>query len=319
MKNKKSNSRLLFIRASLLVALAAPVLMLLQNCKQKTNNDNLDRFTNNKAEFVVDESFRPIVDEELYVFKNSYTKVFPKIVYAPENTAVNLLLDDSARVVILSRDLNAGERAALLKNKNLKPVIDRFAIDAVALIVNQASNDTTITVSQIKNLLNGDTKMDKNIVFDNPNSSLVRYLKDLAGSKGLKQKNIYSLKSNKEVIKYVSEHPDAIGITGFSWLNDPDKDYADDLQKVKIVGVKDDTRKNPSQQYYWPSQNTLSLKQYPLTRNLYILNCTGKYGLGMEFAVFITNDVGQRIILKSGLLPDKIPNREITIVKKMNQ
>jgi phosphate transport system substrate-binding protein len=319
MKNKKRSSRLLFIRASLLLALAAPVLLLLQNCKQKTNNDNPDRFTNNKAEFVVDESFRPIVDEELYIFKNSYTKVFPKIVYAPENTAVNLLLDDSARVVILSRDLNAGEKTALLKNKNLKPVIDRFAIDAVALIVNQASNDTTITVSQIKNLLSGDTKTDKNIVFDNPNSSLVRYLKDLAGSKGLKQKNIYSLKSNKEVIQYVAVHPDAIGITGFSWLNDPDKDYADAVQKVKIVAVKNDIGKSPEDQYYLPSQNTLALKEYPLTRDLYILNCTGKYGLGMEFAGFMRSDRGQRIILKSGLLPDDIPGREITVEKKIRQ
>ena len=315
MKNK---AKLLFTRALLLAVLATPVL-LLQNCKHKTNDANPDRFTNNRAEFVVDESFRPILDEELYIFKNSYTKVFPKIVYAPENTAVNLLLDDSARVVILSRDLNAGERAALLKNKNLKPVIDRFAIDAVALIVNQASNDTTITVSQIKNLLNGDTKTDKNIVFDNPNSSLVRYLKDIAGSKGLKQKNIYSLKSNKEVIQYVAVHPNAIGITGFSWLNDPDKDYAGAVQKVKIVAVKNDTGKNPEDKYYLPSQNTLALKEYPLTRNLYILNCTGKYGLGMEFAGFMKSDRGQRIILKSGLLPDDIPGREITVEKKIRQ
>ena len=67
-------------------------------------------------------------------------------------------------------------------------------------------------------MLHGDTKQDKNIVFDNPNSSLVRYLKDFAGVKDFKQKNIYSLKSDKEVIKYVSTHPNAIGITSFSWL-----------------------------------------------------------------------------------------------------
>jgi phosphate transport system substrate-binding protein len=290
----------------------------IQSCRHKAGNDNLDRFTSDSAKFVVDESFQPIVDEGLYVFKNTYANAHPRIMYAPENNAINFLLQDSVRVAILSRDLNANE-LKVLKGRNLNPVVDRFAVDAVALIVNQASNDTTITVSEIKKMLNGDTKQDKDIVFDNPNSSLVRYLKEFSGSKGFTQKNIYSLKSNKEVIKYVSGHPNAIGITGFSWLNDPDKDYADALQKVKIVGVKNDTSKNLSQQYYWPSQNTLALKQYPLTRNLYILNCTGKYGLGMEFAVFMTGDVGQRIILKSGLLPDHVPNREITIVQKIKQ
>jgi phosphate transport system substrate-binding protein len=174
-------------------------------------------------------------------------------------------------------------------------------------------------VSEIKKMLNGDTKTDKDIVFDNPNSGLVRYLKELSGNKDFKQKNIYSLKSNKEVIEYVSGHPNAIGITGFSWLNDPEKDYADAVSKVKIVSVKDDISKNSSKQYYSPSQQTLALKQYPLTRNLYILNFTGKLGLGMEFAAFIAGDRGQRIILKSGLLPDEIPGREINIVSKIQQ
>jgi phosphate transport system substrate-binding protein len=63
----------------------------------------------------------------------------------------------------------------------------------------------------------------------------------------------------------------------------------------------------------------LALKQYPLTRNLYILNFTGKLGLGMEFAAFIAGDKGQRIILKSGLLPDSIPGREINIVSKIQR
>ncbi len=297
------------------VIVAVGMLTLFQSCKQKAKNGDLNRFISDSTQFAVDESFQPIVDEELYIFKALNNNLHPQIVYAPENDAVNLLLTDSVRVVILSRDLNAREYNVLSK-KNLKPVVDRFAIDAVALIVNSASNDTTITVSEIKKMLNGYTKLDKNIVFDNPNSSLVRYLKDFSGNKELKQKNIYALKSNKDVIKYVSEHANAIGITGFSWLNDPDKDYADAVQKVKIVGVKDDGGKTPGTAYFTPSQNTLALKQYPLTRNLYILNCTGNYGLGMKFAGFLESDRGQRIILKSGLLPDNIPARKINIVGK---
>jgi phosphate transport system substrate-binding protein len=39
----------------------------------------------------------------------------------------------------------------------------------------------------------------------------------------------------------------------------------------------------------------------------------------MEFAVFVEGDRGQRIILKSGILPEMIPGREINIVQKMKK
>jgi phosphate transport system substrate-binding protein len=318
-----------------LMILALVCFAFFQSCKQKDQDaDADDKNKPNRSRIAVDESLQPIFDEELYIFNALYTDdkavkdvnqgvnnnphpisgVKSKIIYAPENEAINLFLEDSVRVAIISRDLTPDEYKAL-QARNSRPLIERFAIDAIALIVNSASNDTTITVSEIKKMLNGDTKQNRNIVFDNPNSGLVRYLKQLAGNSALKQKNIYALKSNKEVIKYVSVHPDAIGIAGFSWLNDPDKDYADAVQKVKIVSVKDDVNKNADTGYYSPSQNTLALKQYPLIRNLYILYATSK--LGTEFASFLRSDRGQRIILKSGLLPDNIPNRRINITSKM--
>lgn len=299
-----------------LFCMGASMLFALGSCKQKTDKESAAR-AERASILVVDESFKPIVDQELYVYKATFKNSHPKVIYAPENSAVNMLFSDSARVLILAREMNAEENKAL-QSRNLKPIVNCFAIDAVTLIVNQASNDTAITVSEIKKMLTGNTKTDRDIVFDNPNSGLVRYLKELSGSKDLKQKNIYSLKSNKEVIKYVSDHPNAIGITGFSWLNDPEKDYEDAVGKVKIMSVKDDI-KNASGAYYTPSQETLALKQYPLTRNLYILNFTGKMGVGMEFAAFVGGDRGQRIILKSGLLPFNIPGREIHIVSKMVQ
>ncbi len=147
----------------------------------------------------------------------------------------------------------------------------------------------------------------------------MRYLKELTGENDLKQKNIYALKSNKEVIEYVSKHPEAIGITSFSWINDPDADYAEAAKNVKILAVKDENSKTAPTQYFRPSQTTLYLKQYPLLRYLYIVNCTGRDGLGHGFEYFIRGDKGQRIILRSGLLPIAIPERNIMIhSNKMN-
>lgn len=296
-----------------LAVLAAAALQF--GCSQPSKDKKAfsgDDFTSGTLAFAVDESFSPIVDEEAYVFKALFPAAKPVFDYQPESQVVNQLLNDKVRVAIMSRELDTAE-VGVLKRRTLPPDINKFAIDAVAVIVNKKSNDTLTSVNQLKALLNG-TGGNKSIVFDNPNSSLVRYLKQLAGSKELKQKNIYALKSNKEVIKYVGEHPDAMGIVGFAWLNDPDEDYAADVQKVKIVGVKDENSKTDPKTYFKPSQETLVLKTYPLSRSLYIIDCTGKKGLGAGFASFLASERGQRIILKSGLLPDSIPSREINII-----
>ncbi len=272
-----------------------------------------DTFITGKAQFLADESFKPILEQEAYVFKALYPEAKPEFIYKSENDVLRLFLNDSIRVAIMSRELKPNEWQ-ILKNRNLEPQVNRFAIDAVVLIVNQQSADTLITVNQIKQMLNGKIKTDRNIVFDNPNSSLVRYLKDFSGNE-LKQSNIYALKSNKDVITYVSEHPNSIGIVGFSWLDDPDKDYADAVSKVKIVGVRDENNDKAPTEYFKPSQETLALKQYPLSRGLYILDSSGKMGLAAGFAAFMKSDKGQRIILKSGLLPDSIPQREMILKK----
>lgn len=282
-------------------------------CKQKKNAHAGDDTINSGHEVVaVDESFKPIIDAEAEVFRAIYTEAKPEFKYQSENAVLRGFLNDTVRVAILARELDTAE-VGVLKRRTLLPETIPFAVDAITLIVNQASNDTLITVNEIKNMLKGKTKTDKSIVFDNPNSSLVRYLKQFTGNSDLNQKNIYALKSNKEVLSYVSTHTNAIGIIGFSWLNDPDPDYADAVNKVKIVGVKDETNKQFANQYFKPSQTTLELKQYPLSRKMYVINATGKIGLGRGVADFLASERGQRIILKSGVLPDSIPQRVINI------
>ena len=295
---------------SIKITLYIAAVVLCQACKQKPAETLKQPAKVSVATFAADESCQPIVDELKYVYSQIYTNGKINIIYKSENEILRLLLNDKVRLALLSRELNVQE-LKVLSNKKLVPEMNRFAIDAITLIVNKASNDTLITVGEIKKMLNGKTKTDKNIVFDNANSSLAGYLKGFSGNQDLKGENIFALKNNKEVIKYVSTHTDAIGITGFSWLNDPEEDYKNAVSDVKILSVKDENSKTG--QYVKPSQTTLALKQYPLTRSLYIINCTGKQDLGTNFAYFILNENGQRVILRSGILPDEIPEREINI------
>jgi phosphate transport system substrate-binding protein len=152
----------------------------------------------------------------------------------------------------------------------------------------------------------------KGLVFDNLNSSTVRYMNSLAGIKAIPEKGVFSFKSNDEVIKYVSENEGMIGVVGVNWLSQPlpaMQKYVDNVTTLGVKGLKGDN-------YYIPSQNNIAEGKYPLARDLYIINCQGFSGLGMGFASFVAGDVGQRIILKSGLLPVRIPTRKFTIIGK---
>src|ERR1700743_1111166 len=128
-------------------------LLLMQACKQKPAAKLPDdKWHSGNAKFAADESFQPIVEQEVYVFTALNKQAKPVITYKDENDAIRLLLADSVRMVMLSRDLDSSEVGAL-KTKNLIPVTTPFAVDAVTLIVNKMYNETLITVDQLKKIL----------------------------------------------------------------------------------------------------------------------------------------------------------------------
>src|SRR5882757_6825825 len=89
----------------------AVMLAIFAGCKQKVKPAASG--TDRASIFVVDESFKPIIDQELYIYGALYKDGHPKIIYAPENNAVNLLFSDSVRVLILAREMNAEETRVL--------------------------------------------------------------------------------------------------------------------------------------------------------------------------------------------------------------
>ena len=276
------------------------------------NTETPNTLRTGKVNIVVDETFAPLIADQAYVFESTYTESKLNMIYRPENDVLKLFLTDSVRMAILSRELTSSE-AKFYENKNIKLRVNRFAIDGLALIVNRTNLDSLVTVEEIISVMQGKRSRIKNLVFDNPNSSTVRFLKELAGVKELPKSGIYALNSNPEVINYVIDNPGSIGVIGINWIIQPEEDMEEVVKGVKILGVKNLPGKPGSDGYYKPNQNDLAEEVYPLTRNLYIVNGEGKSGLGTGFATFIAGERGQRIVLKSGLLPDSLPSRQVII------
>ena len=284
MKTDYKNKKIFAVTALL------PLLIIIINCNQKTEN-NGETILKGKIEILVDETLTPIIEDQVQVFESVYdakVKLKPK----SETEVLQALLKDSIKVAVLSRKLTSQDSLAFVKRK-IFPKQTPFATDAIALIVNKNNNDTLIDLKEIIDFMKGAASNKiKGLVFDNPNSSSIRQLNELAGLKSNPEKGVFSFKTNQEVIKYVSENNGMVGFVGVNWLMQPSEIVTKYKQNINILSVKGINQKD----YFYPSQNNLAEKTYPLARDLYIVNCQAYAGLGMGFASFITGERGQRII-----------------------
>jgi phosphate transport system substrate-binding protein len=290
-----------------LVGFSILTLIFVFSC-QKKNNKVEDTILEGKATVYVDETILPIVEDEEAVFETEY-KAKLHLVSKSENEIINDLFNDTARIVVLTRTLSAKELKAY-QSKKITPRITPFATDAVAFIRNKTTNDTLIAIQDVIDFVHGKAVPNiKGLVFDNANSSTARYISEISGVSVNNQKNVFSFKTNEEVLKYVAKNNGIVGIIGINWIFQPPLDLQETVDNVNVLGVKGINETN----YFFPTQDNLAQGKYPLARRLFIVNCQGYSGLGMGFGSFLTGERGQRIILKSGLVPEQIPTRKIKI------
>jgi phosphate transport system substrate-binding protein len=279
-------------------------------CKQSDKEE--ETIIKGKATLFVDESIFPIVEDQQAVFETQYDATLT-VVNKSEAEIINLLLNDTAKIAVIPRKLSPSElKSFTIKKINPKETI--FAKDAIVFITNKRSNDSLIAVADVVRFMKGeDVQGIKGLVFDNPNSSTVRLLTEKSGIKITTQKNVFSFSTNAEVIKYVAENEGMIGVVGVNWLFQAPLELQSAVDKTRVMSVKADD----SLEFVYPSQENIGNGTYPLARHLYIINCQGYSGLGMGFASFLGGERGQRIILKSGLVPVRYPSRNIVTRKQI--
>ncbi len=295
-------------------------------CSRKPKDGLTDTYTSGVIIIAADESFQPIVQEEVDVFEgiNTLAGIVPR--YTTEVNAINLFLKDSVRVAIVTRTLTPKEINSFHSRKFFPQEI-KLATDGLALIVNRTNTDSLISVRDIQRILTGKVKEWKDIysashlkniqfVFDNKNSSSVRFVVDsLCKDKPL-SKNLRALNNNREVINYVANTPEAIGIIGVNWLgNRSDTTNLSFRNEIRVMSVSSEDVATPDNSYK-PYQAYLFYGNYPLVRSIYVLLNDPRNALPWGFTSFLTSDRGQRIILKSGLVPATQPVRVVDVENK---
>lgn len=293
------------------------------SCLREKKDKFTDTLTAGVIPVAVDETFSPIIQEEIAVFESIYPKAGIVPIFTTEGNAIDLLLKDSVRMAITTRPLSTKETNYLHSIK-FQPRSFKLASDAIALIVNKSNIDTLITVDQFRQIILGKitnwnqiypkSKLGKIVtVFDNPNSSTVRYAIDsVCGGQKLSG-NLNAQSTNSEVLKFVAATPQALGIIGVNWLtNKLDSTNLSFNDIVKVMSVSNE-KIATIEGSYKPFQAYLFYNYYPLTRNVFIILNDPRSSLPSGFTSFLTSDRGQRIILKSGLVPATQPIRVVHV------
>lgn len=250
-----------------------------------------------------DESFRPVLEEQIKAFEETYPQTHIIATYKPEAACLkDYFRDTTNNMVIITRGLTDREDKYMYDSLGYHPSWDKVATDAVALLVNIKNDDTLYTINRLRQHLTGQAFRNQPVVFDGLSAtSAVRFISDsiLKGSK-FDTSVVKAAINSREVIEFIAGNEKAIGLLGISWIGNPeDTAQVNLLKKVKIAYIQ--CGFCSGQPFVKPLQESINTRRYPLVRGLYYITKENYYGPGASFAAFLKSERGQLIFKRAYL------------------
>ena len=304
----------------LLVKIGMVAAVLMAGCQDRDKSGKiLDTPTSGSIIIAVDESLKPLIAAEIDAFEGIYRNANIDAIYTSESDAINLMLQDSARLAIVTRKITADEQA-ILDKVHIPGRQMTVAKDGIALILHNDNQDNSLSWKQLEDIVSGkittwnqinssSPKENIEIVFDHPNSGILRYLRDTLPTMTTIPKNFFAVENNEAVIDYVSKRKNAIGLIGVGWVSDAEDSTANSfLKSVQVASIS-----RGDAEAYQPYQAYVAQNLYPLIREVIIVSRESRTGLGSGFFTYVASDKGQRVVLKAGLVPATMPVRIVEI------
>ncbi|WP_276500947.1 PstS family phosphate ABC transporter substrate-binding protein [Terrimonas pollutisoli] len=293
-----------FISKKYLVFILSCAFFLLNGCqsfkeKEKTLLDTPDR---GLIHVSADESFKPIIDEQVKVYEANHPGTQINVTYKPEAECLKDMAVDSIRMIIATRGFSDQEKKFIVDSFRISPKKMVIARDAVAVIVSPEAEDSLFTMAEIKEILTGNFKKKLIPVFDGVQAtSTVRFIVDSVLKSDSLTPAAVAARTSEAVIDYVAKNPQAIGFIGVSWIgNREDEKQISFLEKVKMVQLESMDLKG---KYILPVQANIYLRRYPMVRDLVYILKEKHRGLGKGFADFMSGEIGQLIFKRAYLMP----------------
>ncbi len=265
-----------------------------------------------------DMTLKPLLEAEQIAFEGLRDKEKINLRVLSEDELFKAFMLDSVRLIVASRKLNDAERRSL-QQRQLVFNETKIATDAIALIVEKKFPVDNLSYRQLLDIVNGKINNGQQlsselsasglkVVFDHPHSSIIRQMDDSLLKGGKRPAIFFALGSPDEVVNYVEKNENSIGLIGMSWISEHNDTTAGSfLDRIKVIELE-----NPyNHEYYLPLQGYIATKEYPLIREVFVITLGNT--VRFPFGNYLTNDKGQRVVLKEGLIPATMPLRLVKI------
>ena len=290
--------------------------------------------TTGEMSIVVDENVEPLMKAEITEFERLNPEAKVKMKSVPTTNAIVDLINGDTKLIVVSRNVNDEEKAALQRNKlELKEY--PLAIDGIGFIVNVRNPVERVTSEDLKNMFSGEYKFWTDIksqneeqnskirkFFKEPNNIIKLYIqrKNSATNKYFQDSVLKSLQysgsavicsTSVQILNAVRDNENAVGIISMNWLSKGLQDTIDTtvntlrVSKIKENGVQED--------YAEFHQGLLYNAKYPYRRTIYVLTTESDIKLATGFITFLVRTDGQKIVLKNSLVPITQPVRTIQL------
>jgi len=283
--------------------------------------------TRGRVTAIVAESHAVLIQREVDQFHSLYQAAHVTLLTSTTREAIVHLLNDSVRIIITDRPLNAEEQG-IVKQHHIRLTETKIAEDALALVVHQQNplqemaraTFTAIVRRQITNwnqVPEGKSSGPIEFVFTGRNSGAY----ELLTQKFLKIKEevipAVVVNTQKEVLDYVASHPAAFGVVSaacFYGVTRP-QGIQDSTTVLRTLAVE---RQDTSVTSRFVKLHPANVFRgfYPFHYGVYIYTTSSPArdaGPEAGFASFVASYPGQKIIQDTGLVPATQPIRLVQI------
>src|SRR5664280_1505316 len=233
----------------------------------------------------------PIAQGTLEAFMKKHPEVQISLSGGGSGEGIKALIDKTTDIATSSREIKK-EEVELAKTKNVNPVANVVANDAIVPVVHPKNKVTNLSIDQLSQIYQGKITNWKEV--GGEDLKIVVISRDSSSGTFeswdhfvMKKSNVapqaQMLASNGAIVTAVSKNRYAISYLGIGYVN----------KSVKSLQVNGITA----------SIATALSKEYPMSRELYIYTDGDATGDVAKYIAFVKSAEGQKIVVKEGFVP----------------
>lgn len=272
----------------------------------------------------VDEGISPVVKEEASEFMRLNNESKVNLTIKTSKEVIADLNNGTYKTIVVGRDLTKEEADIFAANK-IEIKRTAFARDGIGVIVNPKNMVTKLNYNELKRIFTGEQKEWNTLDGDNKdvysgkikvfiarkNASIHDIFKEkvLAGADFGSGDVICS--TSTQMMNEIKSNENAIGFISMAWITVSNDTLDESVKPLKIAAV--DPTNGAVGNYVGLHQGYIANKTYPLFTEAYIFTTDFSMNLSVGFSSFLVAYDGQRIVLKSGLVPVTQPVKIIQL------